>query len=143
MGNALSTSATVKFDRNVTRQNKKSKFRVLEFTHNAAVQNIGANNSVFVTGIPAGAFILGATLSVDTVEDSAAFVSVGLAEDSAELVALSNAQVAGHYNGNQSPVYVASASNVHLSANGACDTLVATVRLMYVDTAKDSFGNVQ
>lgn len=137
MGSAASTDATQYFDDNKMRMNRKLKFRVTKATHNCANQGIGANNSVVVASIPASALVLGATLTVDTVEDSAAFLAVGVAEDGATLVALSNAQVAQSFPGNESPVWIASATNVHLSANAACDTAVATVRIAYIDLSKD------
>jgi len=142
MGSAASTSATQLFDDNRVRMNRNNKFRVFKATHNCAAQNIGSGNSVVVASIPASALVLGATLTVDTVEDSAAFLSVGVAEDGATLVALSNAQVAQSYPGNEKPVWIASATNVHLSANAACDTAVATIRIAYIDLAKDRMEQI-
>lgn len=137
MGSAASTSAVQTFDDNRVKMNRKSKFRVTKATHNCAAQNIGSGNSVVIAQIPASSLVLGAALTVDTIEDSAAFLAVGVAEDGATLVALSNAQVAQSYVSNESGVWIASATNVHLSANAACDTAVATVRIAYIDLSGD------
>jgi len=137
MGSAASTDAVQTFDDNRIRMNHKFKFRVTKATHNAANQGIGAGNSVVIAAIPANCLVLGATMTVDTVEDSAALVNVGVAEDGATLVAASNAQVAQSFPGNEAPVWIASATNIHLSTDNACDTLVATVRIAYIELGRD------
>jgi hypothetical protein len=137
MASTASTSATQTWNDNRVKMNRKGNLRVTKATHNCAAQNIGADNSVVVAQIPASSMIVGATLTIDTVEDSAASVAVGLAEDGATLVALSNAQVATSYAGNDASTWIASATNVHLTPNGACDTMVATVRIAYIDLSKD------
>jgi hypothetical protein len=143
MASTASTNAVPKWDDNKIRMNRKFKYRVLKATHNCAAQNIGANNSVVVAQIPAETFILGANLTVDTVEDSSASVALGLAEDGATLVALSNAQAATSYPGNEHSIYVASATNVHMTPNGACDTGVFTARIAMITLSKDRIEQVR
>jgi hypothetical protein len=138
MGSAASTDATQVWNDNRVRMNHKSPVRFTQATHNCANQNIGAGNSVVIAAIPASSMVLGTTLTVDTVEDSAAVVNVGVAEDGVTLVAASNAQVAQSFPGNEAPVWIASATNVHLSSDNACDTLVATVRIAYLDMSQTS-----
>lgn len=137
MGSAASTSAVQTFDDNRIRMNRKFKLRVTKATHNAAAQGIGAGNSVVIAQIPANCLLLGAALTVDTVEDSAALVNLGVAEDGATLVAASNAEVLTSYPGNETCVWISSATNIHLSSDNACDTLVATARIAYIDLGKD------
>lgn len=137
MGSAASTSATPAWNDNRVRMNRKNNIRVMKATHNAAVQNIGAGNSVVIAQVPANCMIIGCSLTVDTVEDSAALVNLGVAEDGVTLVAASNAQNAVSYPGNQHMVWIASATNVHLSSDNACNTLVATARIIYMDLSKD------
>jgi len=70
---------------------------------------------------------------VDTVEDSAAVVSLGIAEDGITFVNAANAQVAAVNPSLVSGVWYNAAGNIYLSTDNACDTLVATVVAVYVE----------
>jgi hypothetical protein len=127
-------NGTVSYNKAKFKPHDRQKLRIAKVTHNCAANSLTAGNAIAMIPIPAGAVVLAATLKVDTVEDSAAALSVGVAEDGTTFVSGANAQTANLI----SPSLVcgypfASAGNIYLSSNAACNTLVATVTAVYVE----------
>jgi hypothetical protein len=134
-------NGTVKLNRAKYVPGDRQQLRVAKVTHNCAANALTAGNAIAMIPIPAGAVVLSASLKVDTVEDSAALISLGVAEDGTTFVSGANAQAANLI----SPSLVcgypySSAGNVYLSADNACNTLVTTVTVVYIE--QDSFKSV-
>lgn len=134
-------NGTVKYNKAKFRPWDRQTLRVAKVTHNCAANSLTAGNAIAMVPIPAGAVVLSASLKVDTVEDSAALISLGIAEDGTTFVSGANAQTANLV----SPSLVCgypfnAAGNVYLSADNACNTLVTTVTVVYIET--DAFKSV-
>jgi hypothetical protein len=113
----------------------RQKVRVAKVTHNCEANSLTAGNAIAMIPIPIGAVVLSASLTVDTVEDSAAVISLGVAEDGTTFVSGANAQTASLVSPSLVCGYPFSAAgNIYLSADNACDTLVVTVTAVYVET---------
>lgn len=119
----------------------RQQLRVAKVTHNCAANALTAGNAIAMVAIPAGAVVMSASLKVDTVEDSAALISLGVAEDGKTFVADANAQTANLISPSLVCGYPYSAAgNVYLSTDNACNTLVTTVTVVYIE--QDSFKSV-
>lgn len=128
-------NGTVKYNKSKFKPHDRQKLRIAKVTHNCAANSLTAGNAIAMIPIPAGAIVLAASLEVDTVEDSASLISLGVAEDGTTFVSSANAQSANLV----SPSLVCgypftAAGNIYMSTDNACDTLVATVTAVYVET---------
>lgn len=131
-------NGTVQYNKGKYVPGDRQKLRVAKVTHNCAANSLTAGNAIAMVPIPAGAIVMSASLKVDTVEDSVAALSVGIAEDGTTFVSGANAQTANLVSPSLVSGYVFnSAGNIYLSSNAACNTLVATVTVVYIE--QDSF----
>jgi len=141
MGVSPTRNGTITYNRGKFKPNDRQALRVAKVTHNCAANGLGAGNAIAMIPIPINATVLSATLKIDTVEDSAAVVSLGIAEDGITFVNAANAQVAAIHPSLVSGVFYNTAGNIFLSTDNACDTLVATVVAVYVEMDSQSSTN--
>lgn len=126
-------NGTVTYNKSKFKPHDRQKLRVAKVTHNCAANSITAGNAVAMVPMPKDSILLSATLQVATVEDSAALASLGYAEDGETFVSNANAQVAAVNPCLVSGYWYNAAGNVYLSVDNACDTMVATVLVTYIE----------